>query len=115
MRMLILGAVTVSAVAVLGVTTASAGSIDRRAGSIDRREHRQLHRIRHGIHSGALTRREAARLLAEQRHIRAEEYFYRRTGGGLSRWERRDLQRDLNRSSRHIRRQAHDAQRRPWW
>jgi hypothetical protein len=105
MRMLLIGAATAVTVAVLGVTPGSAGSIDRR-------EHRQLHRIGQGIHSGALTRREAGRLLAEHSRIRAEEFVYRRTGGGLSPWERRDLHRDLNRASRHIWIQKHDAQRR---
>jgi hypothetical protein len=42
----------------------------------------------------------------------AEERLYRRTGGGLSGWERRDLRRDQNRASRDIYRQKHDEQSR---
>jgi hypothetical protein len=103
--MLIIGAATVATVAVLGVTTSSAGSIDRR-------EHRQLHRIRHGIHTGTLTRPETSRLLAEQSRIRAREFVYRRTGGTFSRWERRDLHRRLDLASRHIWIQTHDGQNR---
>jgi hypothetical protein len=105
MRRLLTGAAMVASVAVLGVTTTHAASIDRR-------EHRQIGRIAHGVGSGALTRRGAARLLAEQAHIRAREFVYRRTGGELTRWERRDLHRRLNRAGRHIWIQAHDGQRR---
>lgn len=82
------------------------------AGTINAREHRQRVRIREGVRSGELTAREATRLRAEQAAVRAEERFYRRTGGGLSPWERRDLQRDLNRTSRDIRWQKHDGQAR---
>ena len=80
------------------------------AAPVDGREHRQRGRIREGVQSGELTRHEAARLRREQAQIRREERRYRATGDGLSRRERRDLQRDLNHSSRHIRRQKHDGQ-----
>ena len=40
--------------------------------------------------------------------IRAEERVYRRSGEGFSRRERRDLQRDLNRTSREIYRARHN-------
>lgn len=62
------------------------------AATIDAREHRQRERIREGVRSDELTRHEAARLRREQSRIR------------------RDLQRDLSRSSRHIGRQKHDRQ-----
>ena len=80
------------------------------AGSVDGREHRQRERIREGVRSGELTRHEAARLRREQTRVRREERRYRASGDSLSRRERRDLQRDLDRSSRHIRRQKHDGQ-----
>jgi hypothetical protein len=79
------------------------------AGTINRRERRQRARIADGIESGELTRREACRLRAGERHVQREERRYRRDGE-LSRWERRDLQRDLNRESRRIYRQKHDEQ-----
>src|SRR5262245_22021840 len=82
------------------------------AGTIDGREHHQRERIRQGVRSSELNHREAARLRGEQAGLRAEERRYRATGGGLNRWERRDLQRDLNRSSRDIYRQKHDGQSR---
>jgi len=98
--------------AILILATVATLAVGADAGSIDRREHRQIQRIAQGVRSGQLTARETARLLAEQAMIRAEEYRYRHSGGGLSRWERRDLQRDLNRASRDIHHQRHDAQHR---
>src|SRR5262245_49793114 len=82
------------------------------AGTIDGREQHQRERIRQGVRSGELNHREAARLRGEQAGLRAEERRYRATGGGLSGWERRDLRRDLKRSSRAIYRQKHDGQSR---
>ena len=40
--------------------------------------------------------------------IRAEERVYRKSGEGLSKWERRDLQKDLNKTSREIYRAKHN-------
>jgi hypothetical protein len=86
--------------------TALAGTADP---GVNHRQARQHARIAHGVASGELTARERARLAAEQRAIAAEERFYKRDGG-LSARERADLHRDLNRASRHIYRQTHDAQ-----
>ena len=80
------------------------------AATVDGREHRQRARIHNGVQSGELTRSEASRLRVQQSALGAEERRYRRTGGSLSGWERRDLQRDLNRTSRDIRRQENDGQ-----
>jgi hypothetical protein len=91
------------AVAALGVSVAAAGPVNHR-------ERHQRHRIRQGVASGELTKRETTRLAQQQAAVRAEEYVYRHTGGGLSWRERADLHRDLNRASRSIYRQKHDAQ-----
>ena len=76
---------------------------------IDRREHREQQRIRQGVRSGELTRRETARLEAEQGRIRGYEW-YAKSDGHVSRAERRHLDRMLDRSSRDIYRQKHDGQ-----
>jgi len=76
---------------------------------IDRRQHRQRERIRQGIRSEELTRREARRLAAEQARIHRYESRARRDGE-LSYRERRHLDRRLDRSRRHIYRQKHDRQ-----
>lgn len=93
--------------ATLGVLALAASAS---AAPVNHRQARQVDRIRHGVATGALTPREAARLAAEQQAIAAREWWYRRDG--LQPWERRDLQRGLNRSDRHIWLEAHDRQRR---
>jgi hypothetical protein len=75
---------------------------------INAREQRQTARIRDGRQDGELTRGELNRLRADEAAIRAEERVYRRSGDGLNRWERRDLERDLNRTSREIYRDKHN-------
>ena len=74
------------------------------------RQGRQTTRIRQGVRSGELTRRETERLAAEQAAIRTQEAFYRRSGGEFTARERARLQRELQQSSRHIYRQKHDGQ-----
>jgi hypothetical protein len=88
--------------------SAFAGTFDP---GIDYRQARQHERIVQGIRSGELTAREANRLIAEQRAIAAEERYFKRDGR-LSSWERAVLERDLDRASRDIYRQKHDAQTR---
>src|SRR4029453_13766402 len=75
---------------------------------INAREHRQMLRIRKGRQNDELARGELNRLRGDEAAIRAEERVYRRSGDGLNRWERRDLQRDLNRTSREIYRAKHN-------
>lgn len=82
------------------------------APGVDHRQAHQQARIAQGVASGALTGRETRALAAEQAAIRREERLYR-ADGVLGPWERADLHRDLNRASRHIARQKHDAHRRP--
>ena len=75
---------------------------------INAREQRQAARIRDGRQDGELTPGELNRLRADEAAIRAEERVYRRSGDGLNRSERRDLERDLNRTSREIYRDKHN-------
>ena len=79
-----------------------------RPASVNNRQHRQATRIFHGVKSGEITKSEAGRLRAEEASIRAEERVYRRSGGHLTKWEIRDLQRDLNQTSRDIFRTTHN-------
>jgi hypothetical protein len=78
---------------------------------IDRREARQHARIASGRHSGALTRPEAARLRAGQRHVHRME---RRAGrdGVVTRGERRRIERAQDRQSRAIYRLKHNRRHR---
>lgn len=88
----------------LGLSATSLGSTP-----IDRRQHRQRERIRQGIRSEELTRREARRLGARQARIRRYESRARRDGA-FSYRERRRLDHMLDRSNRRIYRQKHDRQ-----
>ena len=99
------------ATALLGLVLAAPATAApvRRGGHINAREHRQTVRIRDGVREDAINRRELNRLRGDEAAIRAEERVYRRSGGGLSLAERRDLARDLNRTSREIVRFTHNG------
>ncbi len=96
----------IAAMFVLGV---SAVSLAGQRGYIDRREYREQKRIKQGIRSGELTRREAERLEAGLAKIRIDERLAK-ADGHLSYRERKHLNRELNRESRAIYRQTHDGQ-----
>lgn len=70
-------------------------NINQRQAQLDRRMDR-------GVRDGSLSYREATRLRAEFRRIAALEAHYRRTGGGLSRYERADLDRRFDRLAAQI-------------
>ena len=80
---------------------------------VDQRQHHQHARIRHGLASGELTRREAANAAHDQRHIRRAERRVK-ADGHLTRRERARLHHQQNRASRELRRNNHDAQTRVW-
>ena len=81
---------------------------NQRHRGINAREHRQVQRIKDGREDNELTRGELDWLRADEAAVRAEERVYRKSGDGLSRMERRDLQHDLNRTSREIYRAKHN-------
>lgn len=76
---------------------------------LDRRQAAQEARIDQGGQSGALTRREAARLERGQERIGRMEQRAK-ADGQVTRQERMRLQRAENVQSREIRRQKHDRQ-----
>jgi hypothetical protein len=78
---------------------------------ITERQENQKARIAEGVSSGQLTPREAAKLRAEQRAIRAEKRMAK-ADGVVTPAERAKLRHDQNRASRDIHRQKHDAQKR---
>jgi hypothetical protein len=80
------------------------------AQGINQRQDNQRARIRQGVRSGELTRREAGRLQARQARIRVNEAYARRSGGEFTARERARIQRQQDRSSRQIYRQKHDRQ-----
>ncbi|MFL6231068.1 MAG: hypothetical protein ACJ741_20010 [Pyrinomonadaceae bacterium] len=78
--------------------------------TINQRERRQQRRIRQGMRSGELNRREARHLERRESRLRRNEWRARRSGGVLTARERTRLQRQENRTSRAIYRQKHDRQ-----
>jgi hypothetical protein len=77
---------------------------------INARQERQSARIRQGVRSGELTRRETRRIAAQQAAIRTDEAFMRRSGGEFTARERARIGRELGRASRNIYHQKHDGQ-----
>lgn len=62
---------------------------------VNARQDRQENRIRQGVRSGELTRRETRRVAETQRDMRQLERAYK-SDGTLTRPERRDLHREQN-------------------
>lgn len=93
--------------AVLGVA-AQAAAGPRQGRGINAREHRQAQRIHQGVKSGEITPAEKDKLKADEAGVRAEERVYRQSGDGLNARERRDLEKDLNKTSREIHRAKHN-------
>ena len=77
-------------------------SIDARQAELDRR-------IDQGVRAGQINRREAARLRGEFSSLQRLEANYRR--GGLTAWERADLDRRFDRLSSQIRDARYDRAR----
>ena len=103
------------------LVTVAAAPITAQAKPFNHRSHaginqRQVHqdfRVAQGVRSGALTGRELIKLERQDDRIAATEARMRADDGGLSRHERARLQDALNRQSRAIYNQKHDAQTRP--
>jgi hypothetical protein len=97
---------------VLGVAGLSQAEAGVRDPGVNQRQQHQHQRIKQGVRSGELTRRETRKLAEEQRDIRQLERAYK-SDGELTRAERADLHHEQNQASRDIHRQKHDAQDRP--
>lgn len=104
MKKLIAGILAVSAIAAAAPASAQAWqNINQRQAQLDRR-------IDVGVRNGQLTRREAEEMRRQFRVIANLETTYRRSGGGLSRWERQDLDRRFDHLASRIRYERHDQQ-----
>ena len=96
------------AAAALGVLSASAVDAQPRWRGINERQAELDARIDRGVRSGCLTRSEALRLRTEYQHIALLERQYRASNGGLSTFERQDLDRRMDQLGSDIRRQCRD-------
>lgn len=100
------------ALAGLGFAAAAVPAAAQPWQSINQRQHGLEARIDQGTRSGTLTRREATQLRSQLRDLTRLEAQYRRSGGGLSNWERRDLNQRFDRLGQKIRNESRDHQRR---
>lgn len=78
--------------------------------NINQRQATVEQRIDQGVRTGRLNRNEATRLRAEYRQIAQLENRYRRSGGGLSVGERRDLDQRFDRLMARTKYQKHNRQ-----
>lgn len=80
------------------------------AGEVDRREENQQDRIANGVKSGQLTPGETAHLEKQEQRIDNQVKTERAANGGhLTAAERRQVNREQNRESRHIYAAKHNA------
>jgi len=76
---------------------------------VNQRLENQRDRIQAGKTDDQLTKREATHLRADDAAVRAQERVYRKANGGkLTKGERQQLNRELNKSSRQIYRARHN-------
>ncbi len=97
---------------VFGVASLSHADPGTRDPRVNQRQQNQHQRIKQGVRSGELTRRETGALAREQRDVRQLERAYK-SDGELTRAERVDLHKQQNQASRHIYQQKHDTQVKP--
>ena len=90
---------------------AQAGGRGVRTPGVRRQQAVEQHRIARGVHSGALTAREARRLEREQARIERHERRAKADGVVTAR-ERARLHAELNAASRHIYRLKHNPRHR---
>jgi len=76
--------------------------------SVNQRQSNLYNRIEQGVRNGSLTRPEARQL--QNRFVALEQLENRYRADGLSKWERRDLDRRFDSLSRQIRAERHDRQ-----
>jgi len=99
--------VALLAIALTVVMQVNAQSVPR----VDQRQHHQNARIRHGVATGELTRREAINAHRDQCHIRRAERRIK-ADGHVTRRERARVHHQQNQASRELRRNTHDVQSR---
>lgn len=100
---------TVFSVAAGLLLTANLYAAQAQTPVINARERNQRARIRQGVASGELNRREAARMRGREANVNAEKRAAR-ADGVVTRDERHDIRRTETSNSRAIYRQKHDGQ-----
>ncbi len=99
-------------VAVLTLATGSAAALSQTTTpGIDQRQSNQSARIAKGEQTGALSKREAARMKAGQQKVN-DMKANAAADGKVTRAERQAIKREQNKQSRRIARQKHDGNKR---
>ena len=96
---------------VLG-TLAMALFVMTASGQVAQRQKNQNARIKEGVQSGELTKKEAAKLRHKQADLHREIQKDRRDGSGLTPAERAKIDRKQDKLSRDIAKEKHDKQSR---
>jgi uncharacterized membrane protein YebE (DUF533 family) len=78
---------------------------------VDTREQNQKERIKQGVKSGELTKKETAKLATEQAKIRATEAAAK-ADGKVTAKEKARIEHQQDKASKHIYKQKHDKQER---
>jgi hypothetical protein len=96
-------------VALLIATIASNNTFAQATPKVHAHQVHQKERIKEGVQSGELNRKEATRLRAEQAKIQAEKKVAK-ADGVVTPAERQVIKQDQKKASKHIYNQKHDAQ-----
>ena len=88
---------------------AGLGMSNVQAQAVHKRSKHESTRIKQGVHSGELTRAETKRLANEQRNIHHDIRSAKMDDGKIGPHERREINRDQARASRHIYRAKHNS------
>jgi hypothetical protein len=88
---------------------AGLGMSSVQAQAVHKRSKHESARIKQGVHSGELTRVETKRLANEQRNIHQDIRSAKMDDGKIGPHERREINRDQARASRHIYRAKHNS------
>src|SRR5690242_6748368 len=95
-----------------GAASAQTSTAEHKPTTVNQRLENQHDRIQAGVKDDQVTKGEATHLRAEDAAIHAEEKVYRQANDGkLTKGERRQLNRQLNRTSAQIYRDRHNARR----
>lgn len=98
----------IAACMIVGLTLLAAAQTTPK---VTERQKNQQARIKEGVKSGELTRREAVKLETQQAKIQAEKRMAK-ADGKVTAAERAKLQHDQNKASMHIYKEKHDKQER---
>jgi phosphodiesterase/alkaline phosphatase D-like protein len=85
----------------MGISSASA--------QVKQRAQNQHQRIKQGVQSGELTKRETVNLARQQREIRKDVKEAKRNDGVITQCERKEIRQDQRQASRNIYRKKHNG------